>query len=278
MQVPAPFEYDARHQRRRGHRTPRPARLRGPAHRRRAQPAADDEAAPGQPRVRRRHQRPARRARLRAARDRRGPDRRDDPAPGAAGVAGARSPLPDLRRRRAGDRRPGRPQPRHHRRLAVPGGPVRGPDRRVHHPRRQLRDPRAPTGERVVSMEDFFRGPYETAVEQAEILTEIRIPVRPHGSSAYAKVERRAGDWAVTSAGAAVWMDGDVITDARVGLAAVGPEHHRASRRSPTLLRGQAAVRGAVRRRPARSPRESCSPVDRQPRAPRTTSGTSPTS
>ena len=78
-------------------------------------------------------------------------------------------------------------------------------------------------GERVVSMGDFFRGPYETAVEHGEILTEIRIPLRPHGSSAYAKVERRAGDWAVTSAGAAVWMDGAVIADARVGLAAVGP-------------------------------------------------------
>jgi len=78
-------------------------------------------------------------------------------------------------------------------------------------------------GERVVTMEDFHRGPYETAVGQAEILTEIRFPVRPGGSSAYAKVERRAGDWAVTSAGAAVWMDGAVIIDARVGLAAVGP-------------------------------------------------------
>jgi aerobic carbon-monoxide dehydrogenase medium subunit len=78
-------------------------------------------------------------------------------------------------------------------------------------------------GERVVSMEEFYRGPYETAVGQNEMLTEIRIPVRPNGSSAYAKVERRAGDWAVTSAGAAVWMDGAVITDARVGLAAVGP-------------------------------------------------------
>ncbi len=63
-------------------------------------------------------------------------------------------------------------------------------------------------GERVVRMEDFYRGPYETAVEHNEMLTEIRIPVRPNGSSAYAKVERRAGDWAVTSAGAAVWMDG----------------------------------------------------------------------
>ena len=77
-------------------------------------------------------------------------------------------------------------------------------------------------GERVVTMGDFFRGPYETAVEHGEILTEVRIPLRPHGSSAYATVERRAGDWAVTSAGAAVWMDGSVIADARVGLAAVG--------------------------------------------------------
>ena len=82
---------------------------------------------------------------------------------------------------------------------------------------------RSSSGERVVSMEEFHRGPYQTAVEQGEILTEIRLPVRPGGSSAYAKVERRAGDWAVTSAGAAVWMDGGVITDARVGLAAVGP-------------------------------------------------------
>jgi carbon-monoxide dehydrogenase medium subunit len=78
-------------------------------------------------------------------------------------------------------------------------------------------------GERVVPMEDFHRGPYETAVGDAEMLIEVRFPVRPNGSSAYEKVERRAGDWAVVSAGAAVWMDGGVISDARVGLAAVGP-------------------------------------------------------
>ena len=78
-------------------------------------------------------------------------------------------------------------------------------------------------GERVVTMEDFYRGPYETAVGYAEMLLEVRYPVRPNGSSAYEKVERRAGDWAVVSAGAAVWLDGGVIVDARVGLAAVGP-------------------------------------------------------
>jgi carbon-monoxide dehydrogenase medium subunit len=78
-------------------------------------------------------------------------------------------------------------------------------------------------GERVVTMEEFYRGPYETAVGDAEMLIEVRFPLRPNGSSAYEKVERRAGDWAVVSAGAAVWMDGGLIADARVGLAAVGP-------------------------------------------------------
>ncbi|MCZ7424789.1 xanthine dehydrogenase family protein subunit M [Micromonospora sp. WMMA1949] len=83
---------------------------------------------------------------------------------------------------------------------------------------------RGPGGsERVLSMEEFHVGPYETAVGDGEILVEVRLPVRPGCGSAYEKVERRAGDWAVVSAGAAVWLDGDVISDARVGLAAVGP-------------------------------------------------------
>ncbi len=79
------------------------------------------------------------------------------------------------------------------------------------------------SGERVVSMHDFHVGPYETAVGDAEMLTEIRIPLKANGGSAYEKVERRAGDWAVVSSGAAVWFDGDTIAEGRVGLAAVGP-------------------------------------------------------
>jgi carbon-monoxide dehydrogenase medium subunit len=84
---------------------------------------------------------------------------------------------------------------------------------------------RGPGGsERVVSMGEFHVGPYETAVGDDEILTEIRLPRRARHGSAYEKVERRAGDWAVVSAGAAVWLGDDgTIADARVGLAAVGP-------------------------------------------------------
>jgi len=84
---------------------------------------------------------------------------------------------------------------------------------------------RGPGGaERVVSMEQFHVGPYETAVGDDEMLIEIRLPVRSGAGSAYQKVERRAGDWAVVSAGAAIWLDkSGQIEDVRVGLAAVGP-------------------------------------------------------
>ena len=41
--------------------------------------------------------------------------------------------------------------------------------------------------------------------------------------SAYVKVDRRAGDWAVAAAAAAVRTTDGVITDAGIGLTAVGP-------------------------------------------------------
>ncbi|SFL32839.1 FAD binding domain-containing protein [Geodermatophilus ruber] len=78
-------------------------------------------------------------------------------------------------------------------------------------------------GERVIGMEEFHRGPYETACEQHELITEVRFPVRPRSGSAYEKVERRVGDWAVAAAGAAlVLADDGTIADASIGLTALG--------------------------------------------------------
>jgi carbon-monoxide dehydrogenase medium subunit len=80
-------------------------------------------------------------------------------------------------------------------------------------------------GTRVVEIADFHRGPYETACEQHELITEIRFPIRPRSSSAYEKVERRVGDWAVAAAGAAVQLaDDGRIADATIGLTALGLE------------------------------------------------------
>jgi len=83
---------------------------------------------------------------------------------------------------------------------------------------------RGPSGEREISIDDFLAGPYETTLAHNEILIEARIPLRHNTSSAYVKVERRVGDWAVTAAGAAVTLDGDTIAAARVGLTAVNPD------------------------------------------------------
>jgi aerobic carbon-monoxide dehydrogenase medium subunit len=79
-------------------------------------------------------------------------------------------------------------------------------------------------GTRSVPAREFHAGPYETAVGPAEMITEIRVPVRPGGGSAYRKVERRAGDWAVAAAGACIWLDGDVVSQVGIGLTAVGAE------------------------------------------------------
>jgi carbon-monoxide dehydrogenase medium subunit len=78
-------------------------------------------------------------------------------------------------------------------------------------------------GERIVSMSDFHRGPYETAVAPNELLCEVRFTIRPRSGSAYEKVERRVGDWAVVAAGAAVTLSADgTVEEAAIGLTAVG--------------------------------------------------------
>jgi len=71
---------------------------------------------------------------------------------------------------------------------------------------------------------EFHTGPYETVVEPGELLVEVRVPIKPGGASAYEKVERRVGDWAVAAAGAAVRLEGGAIAQAGIALAAVGSE------------------------------------------------------
>jgi len=85
---------------------------------------------------------------------------------------------------------------------------------------------RGPDGQREIPIDEFHEGPYETSLAHNEMLIEVRIPVRHNMSSAYAKVERRVGDWAVAAAGAAVTLDADQtgIVAARVGLTAVNSD------------------------------------------------------
>ena len=96
---------------------------------------------------------------------------------------------------------------------------------------------RGPDGERVVTMDDFHVGPYVTAVGDGELLTEVRLRLRAGGGSAHEKVERRAGDWAIAAASAAVWIDGGTIAEVGIALSAVGPTTIHVTR-AEELLRG----------------------------------------
>jgi carbon-monoxide dehydrogenase medium subunit len=96
------------------------------------------------------------------------------------------------------------------------------------------------TSERVIKAVNFFKGPFETALSQSEILTEIKFKVPPNGSGySYTKFERKAGDFATV--GVAVLLTPDQsgkINDAKIALTAVGPTQFRVSK-AEELLAGR---------------------------------------
>ncbi len=122
---------------------------------------------------------------------------------------------------------------------------------------------RGPSGEREIPIDDFLVGPYETALAYNEMLVEVRIPVRHHTSSAYAKVERRVGDWAVTAAGSSLTLDGKdgeaAIAAVRVGLTAVNPDAAALAELSAALV-GQPATE-EVFADAGRRAAQACEPV-----------------
>ncbi|MGO8876974.1 MAG: FAD binding domain-containing protein [Acidimicrobiales bacterium] len=118
---------------------------------------------------------------------------------------------------------------------------------------------RSAAGTRTVGMDEFHVGPYSTVVGPAEMLVEVRIPIRANFGTAYEKVERRAGDWAIAAAGAALVIEGGVITYAGIGLAAVGAEHFRSAGAEASLRGGPASEEAFTTA--ARLTSESVNPV-----------------
>jgi len=81
-----------------------------------------------------------------------------------------------------------------------------------------------PRGSRVIPIEDFFVGPFESTLAHNEILTEICIPIsQPGDVGAYQKMERRIGDFAVAGVAVQLHLDAQkMCTKAGIGLTNVG--------------------------------------------------------
>lgn len=96
---------------------------------------------------------------------------------------------------------------------------------------------RGPKGERVIGIDDFFTGLFESSLDPGEILTEVRIPSPTPGSSgAYIKIERKVGDYATTAVAVQLQAAGDVCTAIRIGLTNVNPVPMRALEAEASLV------------------------------------------
>ena len=106
-----------------------------------------------------------------------------------------------------------------------------------------------PTGVRRVPATEFFVGPFETALQPGEVLSEVRF-VRWPGSHAFVEFMRTHGSFAI--AGVACLLDVDdagTVRRAAIALSGIGPTPVRARATEQTLLGSvpdEASIRSAV--------------------------------
>jgi carbon-monoxide dehydrogenase medium subunit len=118
-----------------------------------------------------------------------------------------------------------------------------------------------PGGTRTVAASDFFVDLFTTALDDTELLTEVRIPKKTGWGAHYEKFVRVAHQWPIVAIGAAVKVDGGTISDARVGLTNMGSTPLRARSVEQALV-GQPATDEAVRAAAASAAEGTSPPSD----------------
>jgi carbon-monoxide dehydrogenase medium subunit len=88
---------------------------------------------------------------------------------------------------------------------------------------------RGPEGERAIPAGEFFRGLFETALGQCDVVTEIRVPkLGTRKGWSYIKFNRRAQDWATVGVAAIVRREDGTVDEAAVALTNMGTTPLRA--------------------------------------------------
>ena len=102
---------------------------------------------------------------------------------------------------------------------------------------------RSVKGERVIKAQEFFKGPFSTALRSDELLVEVRVPsMEGYFGTAYEKLVFRATDYAIVGVAAVLELDrGGAIQRARVALTGVGSTPVRAKSVEEELIGKQAS-------------------------------------
>ncbi len=221
-----------------GGRTPRCARRRGQARRRRPLTSTADEAATGHPVGARRHRPCPRLSYIE--------ERGDEIAIGAlarhhdletSALLKEQVPLLAHTAHQVGD-----PQVRHRGTL---GGTLAHGDPASDLPAAVLAlggtlVAQGPNGRREIAAVDFFQGFFETALDVDEMLVEIRVPKMAGAGWSFQKFNRRAQDWAIV--GVAAVINGTT----GVALVNMGPTPLRASAVEEAVRAGASAADAAA--------------------------------
>lgn len=102
-----------------------------------------------------------------------------------------------------------------------------------------------PSGVREVPSTEFFHGPFETALEPDELLTEIRLPRPASAAWSFQKFTNRAIDWAIV---------GVAVQGGSIGLVNMGSTPLRASATERALAEGASIAEAAAQAAEGTSP------------------------
>jgi len=85
-------------------------------------------------------------------------------------------------------------------------------------------------GSRTIPIEDFFLGPFVTAMEPGELLTDLVLNVPVHGAgTAYSKLRDQASGYPIVGVASVLRVEGKRISGARIAITGVGNGTYRAT-------------------------------------------------
>jgi carbon-monoxide dehydrogenase medium subunit len=131
-------------------------------------------------------------------------------------------------------------------------------------------------GVRTVAAQDFFLGPFHTAVGPGELVAEVALPVAEASTGqAWSEFSLRRGNFPVAGAGVSLTLDGDRVSAVAIGLCGVADRPVRATAAERLLLgevptgdllaAAAAAAADGLERRPTADPAAHILPVPAAP-------------